>query len=256
MTNDETQNDEQRGKADYCVIFSGCFKKMREEAELTQGELAEALEISRQSVNAIEKGKSLPSIELAASIAQYFETTIDAFLSLAQHEIKKSIDEIEESDILIEKNNNINIKKDSKMNLIPWGPSNLLDDVFREDLFMPVRMSKTAMKNPQVDVYEKGGNVMVEAQLPGIKAEEVNIEVGDNFVTLSGEMNKEKEEKDKNYYRREISYDSFFRTVPLPSKVVSDKAEASCEDGVLIVTIPKKEVPRKKVVIVKVKSKK
>lgn len=249
MNTDETQNEGRGEKQDYCGIFSGCFKKMREEAELTQGELAEALEISRQSVNAIEKGKSLPSIELAASIAQYFETTIDTFLS---------VDEINEDNVLVE-NKNINNQRGregEKMSLIPWGPSNLLDDVFSEDLFMPVRMSKTATKSPQVNVYEKDNNVMVEAQLPGIKAEDVNIEVGDNFLTLSGEKKEEREEKNKNYYRREMNYGSFSRTVLLPAKVKSEKAEAEAKDGVLTITLPKIEMPKKKVVKVKVKSKK
>lgn len=233
---DDSQNEGRGEKADYCVIFSGCFKKMREEAELTQGELAEALEISRQSVNAIEKGKSLPSIELAASIAQYFETTIDAFLSFAQ-------DEINSTNTQIPQMNNFEI----------GNKSNLLDDVFSEDLFMPVRMSKGAMKNPQVDVYEKDGNVIVKAQLPGIKAEDVNIEVGDNFVNLSGEK---KEEKDKNYYRREMSYGSFSRTVSLPTKVKSEKTEACAKDGILTITLPKAETPEKKVVKIKIRNQK
>lgn len=280
MSTDETQNDEQREKADYCLIFSGCFKKMREEAELTQGELAEALGVSRQSVNAIEKGKSLPSIELAAGIAHYFETTIDAFFSLAHREIENEIERISnEDDILIENNNIHNrprkqadgwkiissspsihgTQKEDKMSLIPWRSSNILDDfdsVFDEDLFLPVRMPKNAMKSPQVNVYEKGNNVIVEAHLPGVRAEEVDIEVEDNFVTISGEKKEEKEDKDKNYYRKEVSYGSFSRTIPLSSRVVSDKAEAISKNGVLIITLPKKEVPKKKIVKIKVRSKK
>ena len=108
---------------------------------------------------------------------------------------------------------------------------------------------------PACDVYERGENVVVKCQIPGVKSEEVDIEVRENSVVLKGERKEEKEVKKENYYRRESAYGSFYRTIPLPVPVKTEKAVAEFEDGVLKITLPK-AVPAKKVKVVKVKVKK
>ena len=82
------------------------------------------------------------------------------------------------------------------------------------------------------------GQLVVRADIPGIKPEEVKIEVDDDILTVSGEHRESKEEKDKNYVRRERRYGSFSRSMVLPAGVDAKKIEAKTRDGVVEVTIP------------------
>ncbi len=107
-----------------------------------------------------------------------------------------------------------------------------------------------------VDVYEKDNKVVVETPLVGIKPEKVDVSVEDNTLILKGKSEKKSEVEEKNYYRKEVRYGSFYRAVSLPTKVIGDKAEASYEDGFLKVVIPKASVAKEKKIKIKVKSKK
>jgi HSP20 family protein len=91
---------------------------------------------------------------------------------------------------------------------------------------------------PAVDVVRDDGNLVIHAELPGIKPEEVKIEVEDDVLTVSGEHTESKEEKDKNYVRRERRYGYFSRSMALPSGVDAKKIKAKTHDGVVEVTIP------------------
>jgi HSP20 family protein len=91
---------------------------------------------------------------------------------------------------------------------------------------------------PAVDVVRENGNLVVRADIPGIKPEEVKIEVEDDILTVSGEHEEHKEEKDKNYVRRERRYGSFSRSMTLPSGVEAKSIKAKTHDGVVEVTIP------------------
>jgi HSP20 family protein len=91
---------------------------------------------------------------------------------------------------------------------------------------------------PAIDVVREDGHLVVRADLPGIKPEEVKIEVEDDILTVSGEHAESKEEKDKSYVRRERRYGSFRRSMALPAGVDPDKIEAKTRDGVVEVTIP------------------
>ena len=91
---------------------------------------------------------------------------------------------------------------------------------------------------PAVDVVRENGNLVVRADIPGIKPEEVKIEVEDDILTVSGEHEEHKEEKDKNYVRRERRYGSFSRSMTLPSGVEAKSIKAETHDGVVEVTIP------------------
>jgi len=132
---------------------------------------------------------------------------------------------------------------------------------FFEDLWEPLeRLSVELPKTekvfaPACDVYEKGDDIVVRCQIPGVKPEEVEIEVREDSVVLKGERKEEKELKRENYYRRESAYGSFYRTIPLPVPVVSEKAVAEFEDGILKITLPK-VTPTKKAKTVKIKVKK
>ncbi len=91
---------------------------------------------------------------------------------------------------------------------------------------------------PAVDVVRDNGNLVVRADVPGIKAEEVKIEVEDDILTVSGEHEEKKEEKDKHYLRRERRYGSFSRSMALPAGVDAKKIKAKTHDGVVEVVIP------------------
>ena len=99
---------------------------------------------------------------------------------------------------------------------------------------------------PSVNVAETDENIIVTAELPGVKQDDVDITVADGVLTLKGEKKEEKEVKEKNYHRIERSYGSFQRSVSLPTGVQADKAKATYKDGVLQVTIPKTEEAKPK----------
>ena len=103
---------------------------------------------------------------------------------------------------------------------------------------------------PSIDVVREGGNLVVRADVPGIKPEEVKIEVEDDILTVSGKHEERKEEKDKQFLRRERRYGSFSRSMVLPAGVDAKKIKAKTRDGVVEVTIPlPKEVKKEAVTI-------
>lgn len=92
---------------------------------------------------------------------------------------------------------------------------------------------------PAVDLYDKGNEVVLKAELPGMKKEDVEVDISDHMITISGEKKKEEKVENKDYYRLERSSGRFTRTFTLPENVETDKSKASFHDGVLEVHIPK-----------------
>lgn len=99
---------------------------------------------------------------------------------------------------------------------------------------------------PALDLYEKGNDLIVEAELPGIPREAVKVSCTDNTLTIQGETKKETEEKREGYYRAERRSGSFYRTLTLPEAVDFEKAKAQFRDGVLQITLPKQSRPESK----------
>jgi HSP20 family protein len=95
--------------------------------------------------------------------------------------------------------------------------------------------------SPTVDIYEKGGEIVLRAEVPGIRKEDIHVDIKDRTLTIAGEKRKEEKTERKDYYRLESAYGSFVRTFTLPSEVQADKARASCKEGVLEIRIPKTE---------------
>ncbi len=102
-----------------------------------------------------------------------------------------------------------------------------------------------------VDVSETEDSVIVKAALPGIKPDEVEVSVSDGVLTVKGETKAEEKSEGENYYRREIRYGAFARSIQLPAEVVDEKADAEFKDGVLTVTLPKVEEAHPKTIKVK-----
>ncbi|MGE0448206.1 MAG: Hsp20/alpha crystallin family protein [Vicinamibacterales bacterium] len=91
---------------------------------------------------------------------------------------------------------------------------------------------------PEIDVFEKDNRLVTKIDLPGMKKEDVKVEVTDGHLTISGERKPEAEEKKGTFHRSEREYGSFYRAVPLPDGVTLDDVKASFADGVLEVSIP------------------
>ena len=90
-----------------------------------------------------------------------------------------------------------------------------------------------------MDIYEEGGEIVAKAEIPGMKKEEIHIEINEKTVTVSGEKKKEEKVERKNYVHLERTYGSFARTFALPAEVQTDKARATFKDGVLELRVPK-----------------
>jgi HSP20 family protein len=99
---------------------------------------------------------------------------------------------------------------------------------------------------PDVDITETNGDIVVKAELPGMKKEEVEIEIEGNVLTLKGEKREEQEEKEKERSLYECSYGAFQPSFTLPTAVKEDQVKAEFRDGVLRVTFPKSGEPRGK----------
>jgi len=99
---------------------------------------------------------------------------------------------------------------------------------------------------PAIEVAETPAAVIVKAQVPGVSKENLQVNVTDNALTLKGEVQEDKTTEEKNYHRREFHYGAFARTITLPTTVQAEQAIAQLKDGVLEVTIPKRETTKAK----------
>jgi HSP20 family protein len=130
------------------------------------------------------------------------------------------------------------------------------DDFFRRPFstigFPRFKVAAAEEIVPDVDMFEDGGDVVVKAEIPGMKKEDIDVTLTDGAITISGEKKKEQEIKKKNYYKWERSYGSFCRTLSLPAEIQADKVKSTFKDGVLEIRMPKTEQAKSKEVKVKV----
>jgi HSP20 family protein len=108
-------------------------------------------------------------------------------------------------------------------------------------------LTRTGSWWPALDISERDDAVVLQAEVPGMKPEDIDISVQNNHLTLSGEKKETDERKEGEFYHSERRYGTFRREIALPSGVDADKVEAKYRDGVLTVTLPKSEEakPRK-----------
>ena len=105
---------------------------------------------------------------------------------------------------------------------------------------------KSVMWAPRVDIKETENEVVVKADLPGTKMEDIDVSVDENQLVIKGERKFEKEEKEKDYIRVERSYGSFYRSFDVGVPIKADEVKASYKNGVLEINIPKAEVKKAK----------
>ena len=101
------------------------------------------------------------------------------------------------------------------------------------------------MKVPAVNITEQKNEYLVSLAAPGLRKENFKIDVDGNMLTISSEKEESKEEKDKKFNRKEYSYSSFSRSFTLPEEINKEKIEAKYEDGVLKISLPRKEEAKK-----------
>jgi HSP20 family protein len=143
------------------------------------------------------------------------------------------------------------------MSLIKWAPFfPEFDDMDKamESMLPAVRGNQFGF-TPAVDMYEDQDNIVIETQLGGIDPDKVDIAIENNVLTFKGQSEKKSEVDEKNYYRKEIRRGSFYRTIPLPTKVDGDNASAVNEDGILKITVPKAAEVKPKTIKIQTKRK-
>ena len=145
--------------------------------------------------------------------------------------------------------------------LIKWEPfgdlislRDAMDRLFEESF---VRMrglpSPFGAEALALDMYETADSVVVKTGVPGIKSEDIDITITGDVLTIKGETKVEEKVEKENYIRQERRYGAFQRSVRLPGSLVLDKAEATFENGILTLTIPKSEEAKPKTIKVEAK---
>jgi HSP20 family protein len=134
------------------------------------------------------------------------------------------------------------------VNLVRWEPfremislRQAMDRLFEDSFVRFPHLSGDGVREFPIDVYQTKKDLVVKAALPGVKPEEVDITITDDAVTIKGEHAEEQETKEDVYLYRERYYGAFSRSVAIPVKVKGEKAEATFEEGVLTLTLPKAE---------------
>ena len=134
------------------------------------------------------------------------------------------------------------------MTLIKWAPrpSNLLYNVdnmissIMNDDWNPKIIDNTTW-NPAVDVEEKEKEYIISTDIPGLSKKDVKISMSNNVLSISGERKHDSDNNVDNYHYRERTIGTFSRSFNLPDTIAEDKVTANCKNGILIVTLPKKE---------------
>ena len=124
----------------------------------------------------------------------------------------------------------------------------LIDRIFNRDFDL-----WEGERTPSIDVYEEGDNIIVKAEIPGVKKEDISVTLSDDTLTISGKKSEEKEVKKENYYRKEIRSGSFSRSFTLPARVDKDKVKATYKDGVLQLVLPKAPEEKEKEIKIEIK---
>jgi HSP20 family protein len=148
-------------------------------------------------------------------------------------------------------------------NLTRWEPTRemmtlreAMDRLFNDAFTRPfslMREGGSTWSSPPIDMYQTDNEVVVKAALPGVKSDEVQINVNNDILTIKGEVNHEDEKKNQSWHIREQSWGAFERSIALPTGVVSDRANAEFENGVLTITLPKSEKAKPKTISIHAK---
>jgi len=144
-------------------------------------------------------------------------------------------------------------------NITRWEPFrdmvNMRKDMDRliDQFFSLPATAQTGWGLPMVDMYQTDDEIVVKATMPGLDPKDLDIQITGDTLTISGEVKKEEVEEGAKYHLREHRFQSFSRSLTLPTAVVADKADAEMKNGVLTLKMPKAEESKPKVISVKAK---
>jgi HSP20 family protein len=150
--------------------------------------------------------------------------------------------------------------------MVKWTPLKELEDMRRdmdrlfEEFFGPSSRRRrwparpdTELISPNIDLYDRQNEIVLKAELPGVSREDIDITIIKDAIILKGQLMRDEDVKDEQYYVRERVFGSFSRTLALPTEVESEKTSASFKNGVLEIVMPKKEEAKIKEIKVDVK---
>lgn len=144
-------------------------------------------------------------------------------------------------------------------NITRWEPFrdmvNMRKDMDRliDQFFSLPATAQTGWGSPMVDMYQTDDEIVVKATMPGLDPKDLDIQITGDTLTISGEVKKEEAKEGAKYHIREHRFQSFSRSLTLPTAVVADKADAEMKNGVLTLKMPKAEESKPKVITVKAK---
>ncbi len=133
----------------------------------------------------------------------------------------------------------------------------VMDRLFEDSMVRPVNYlpAFTERLSPGVDIYQSKDEVKVKATLPGLKSDDVSVDISDGVLTIKGELKNEEEVKEEDYLYQERRCGSFCRSFTLPNGLQLDKADAIMEDGILTISIPRAEETKPRTIKIKAKDK-
>lgn len=203
------------------------LKELRQTRQISQEELAEHLGVSRQTIFALERGLTDPSLTLACKIADFFDRQVEEVFFGEAH-----------------------------VQLVPFrGIRDLHEEIdrFFDETVQTLPAVPSEGSVPAVNLRQDNKNVYVEFAVPGFTTDEIDTEITEKYLTVRGAKQEEREEKDKTWLRREFGAASFERSIALPQGVKVDKAEANLKDGKLSIILPKTEPAKPKTTKLKIK---
>jgi len=128
----------------------------------------------------------------------------------------------------------------------PMGLTSSFGSRLGRDFWNDDRGMSSQMWAPQIETFRRGDKLVVRADLPGLKKDDVKVEIDNGVLTISGERNEEHEEKRDDFYRSERSYGQFYRALELPDGVSEDQCDATFKDGVLEISVSAPKQPERK----------
>lgn len=136
------------------------------------------------------------------------------------------------------------------MVLAQWDPFGEISRI-HDRVFGRPTLEREYTFRPAVDIFEDAEGIHVKAEIPGVKPDEINVDVHDNVLTISGERKLEHEDNKEGYHRVERFYGSYSRSFALPGEISTEDIDAKYEDGVLHLTLPKRPEAKRRQVAVK-----
>lgn len=227
------------------------LRELRQANELSQEELARALQVSRQSIISLERGEYLPSMPVLISLIEFFGCPIDQLIDGVNITTAMTGYQI---------NNQIEGGDEKQMQLTPWNPYQALDHMQEQMSGMVERTfgrgdwsNSLSTAAGAMNIHENEKEYEIDIQAPGYTEKDITIEMTEDTLTISGTKAAEEKKDGKNLVRREWQHSEFKRSIRFTHPIKEEKVEAKMENGTLRITAPKIEPVKPKIKKIKVK---